>query len=146
MYRFNLQVLLDYRKHIEEGLQIELAQIQRVFERERQSLLSYQREKHHYEEELARREEHEILVSEALLYRDYLRGMRIKIREQRAVVAKVKVELDTKREALLEATKRRKVLEKIKERDWKRFMETVLKKERIFLDELGIRKYQREMN
>jgi DNA-directed RNA polymerase subunit N (RpoN/RPB10) len=35
---------------------------------------------------------------------------------------------------------------RIKENDWKRFMETVLKKERIFLDELGIRKYQREMN
>jgi flagellar FliJ protein len=146
MYRFNLQVLLDYRKHIEEGLQIELSQIQRVFEKEKQALLSYQREKHHYEEELARREEHEILVSEALLYRDYLRGMRIKIREQRAIVAKVKVALDTKREALLEATKKRKVLERIKEKDWKRFMETVLKKERIFLDELGIRKYQREMN
>jgi len=143
MYRFNLQVLLDYRVRIEEGLQIELSQIQRILEEEKGLLLSYQREKYHYEEELVKREEGAIDVNQSLLYRNYLRGMRIKIKEQREIVAKAKIDLDKKREELLEATKKRKVLEKVKEKGWKRFVGGLQKKERLLIDEVGIRKYQR---
>jgi flagellar FliJ protein len=143
MYRFNLQVLLDYRKRIEEGLQIELSQIRRSLEKEKQLLFSYQREKNYYEEELARREEKEINVNEALLYRDYLRGMRIRIKEQRERVVKLKMDFDKKQEELLEATKKRKVLEKVKEKDWKRFMKSLQAGERLVIDEVGIRKHQR---
>ncbi|KPJ58487.1 MAG: hypothetical protein AMJ42_03205 [Deltaproteobacteria bacterium DG_8] len=143
MYRFNLQVLLDYRKRIEEGLQIELSQIQRALEKEKQMLLSYQREKSHYEDELLRREEREINVNQAILYRDYLKGMRVKIRGQREIVAKIKVDLDKKQEELLDATKKRKVLEKVKEKGWKRFMDRLQRGERILIDGIGIRKYQR---
>jgi len=145
MYRFNLQVLLDYRKRIEEGLQIELSQVQRELEKEKQLLTAYQREKRYYEEELVRREEKEIDVSEALLYRDYLRGMRIRIKEQRDVVAKAKGDLDIKQNELLNATKKKKVLEKVKEKEWKRFKENLERKERTLIDEIGMRKYQRDM-
>ena len=143
MYRFNLQVLLDYRKRVEEGLQIELSQIQRALEKEKQMLLSYQREKSHYEDELLRREEREINVNQAILYRDYLKGMRVKIRGQREIVAKIKVNLDKKQEELLDATKKRKVLEKVKEKGWKRYMDRLQRRERILIDGIGIRKYQR---
>jgi len=145
MYSFNLQVLLDYRKRIEEGLQIELSQIQRTLEKEKRILLSYQREKRYYEEELVRREEREINVNEALLYRNYLRGMRVRIKGRREKVAKIKVDLDKKQVELFDATKKRKVLEKVKERGWKRFMDSLQRREALFIDEIGIRKYQREM-
>ena len=145
MYRFNLQVVLDYRKRIEEGLQIELSQIQRELEKEKQLFLAYRREKNYYEEELVKREEKEINVNEALLYRDYLRGMRIKIKEQRDIVAKAKGDFDIKQNELLNATKKRKVLEKVKEKEWKRFKENIERRERILVDEAGMRKYQRSM-
>ena len=145
MYRFNLQVLLDYKRHIEEGLQIELSHVQRKLEKERQLLISYQSEKSYYEEDLARREEREINVDEGILYRDYLRRMRIKIKKRREAVAEIRVELDKKREKLLDATKKRKALEKIKEKDWKRFLYKLKRRERLFIDEVGIRKYQRSM-
>ncbi|MBW2184246.1 MAG: flagellar export protein FliJ [Deltaproteobacteria bacterium] len=145
MYRFNLQVVLDYRKRIEEGLQIELSQIQRELEKEKQLFLAYRREKNYYEEELVKREEKEINVNEALLYRDYLRGMRIKIKEQRDIVAKAKGDFDIKQNELLNATKKRKVLEKVKEKEWKRFKENIERRERILVDEVGMRKYQRGM-
>jgi flagellar FliJ protein len=145
MYRFNLQVVLDYRKRIEEGLQIELSQIQRELEKEKQLFLAYRREKNYYEEELVKREEKEINVNEALLYRDYLRGMRIRIKEQRDIVAKAKGDFDIKQNELLNATKKRKVLEKVKEKEWKRFKENIERRERILVDEAGMRKYQRGM-
>ncbi|MCK5140300.1 MAG: flagellar export protein FliJ [Thermodesulfovibrionia bacterium] len=145
MYRFNLQVALDYRKRIEEGLQIELSQIQRELEKEKQLFLAYRREKNYYEEELVKREEKEINVNEALLYRDYLRGMRIRIKEQRDIVVKAKGDFDIKQNELLNATKKRKVLEKVKEKEWKRFKENVERRERILVDEAGMRKYQRSM-
>ncbi|MEE9505099.1 MAG: flagellar export protein FliJ [Thermodesulfobacteriota bacterium] len=145
MYRFNLQVALDYRKRIEEGLQIELSQIQRELEKEKQLFLAYRREKNYYEEELVKREEKEINVNEALLYRDYLRGMRIRIKEQRDIVVKAKGDFDIKQNELLNATKKRKVLEKVKEKEWKRFKENIERRERILVDEAGMRKYQRSM-
>ena len=143
MYRFNLQVLLDYRKRIEEGFQIELSLIQRELEDARQELLSSQQEKTHYEEELAEREAREINLHESILYRDYLRGIRKKIEEQRGRVATIKIKFDKKQEELLAATKNRKVLEKVKEKHANEFIQELEKKERAFVDEVGIRRYQR---
>jgi flagellar FliJ protein len=141
--RFNLQILLDYRKRIEEGLQIECSYIQKELESERQALLSCQQEKVRYEEELAEKESREVNLHESVLYRDYLRGMRKKIEELKNRVATKKVELDNKQEELLAATKNRKVLEKVKEKHAKAFMYELEKKERAFIDEVGIRRYQR---
>lgn len=143
MYRFNLQVLLDYRKRIEEGFQIELSLIQRELENARQELLSSQQEKTHYEEELAERESREVNLHESILYRDYLRGIRKKIEEQRGRVATIKIKFDKKQEELLTATKNRKVLEKVKEKHANEFIQELEKKERAFVDEVGIRRYQR---
>jgi len=145
MYRFNLQVLLDYRKRVEEGIQIELSHIQRAFEREKKQLIAFEEEKSHYEDELAKREEKRIDVEEGMLYRDYLKGMRIKIRKQRDMVAKVLSELDTKRNELLSATKKRKVLETIRSNDWKRFVKVLARREGMVMDEIGIRKYTRHI-
>ncbi|MDX1778030.1 MAG: flagellar export protein FliJ [Thermodesulfobacteriota bacterium] len=145
MYRFNLQVLLDYRKRIEEGLQIECSHIQQELETERQALLSCQQEKVRYEEELAEKESREVNLQESVLYRDYLRGMRKKIEELKNRVATKKIELDNKQEELLVATKNRKVLEKVKEKHAKEFMHELEKKERTFIDEVGIRRYQRSL-
>jgi flagellar FliJ protein len=143
VYKFNLQVLLDYRTRIEEGLQLELSHFQRELDNVKQLFFSYQKEKSYYEEELVKKEEKEIDLEEGLLYRDYLRGMRIRIGEQRELVAKAKIDFEKKQKELLEATKKKKVLEKVKEKDWKRFMVALERKERIMIDEMGIRRYQR---
>ena len=142
MYRFNLQVLLDYRKRIEEGLQIELSLIQRELENAKQALLSSRQEKAHYEEELAEREAREVNLQESILYRDYLKGVRRKIKEQSDRVSTVKIEFDKKQEELLAATKNRKVLEKVKEKHAREFLQEVQKQERAFVDEVGIRRFQ----
>lgn len=145
MYRFNLQILLEHRKRIEEGIQLELSRMQREFERERQRLAALKEEKDYYENELAAREEKRVDVDEGMLYRDYLKGMRMKIIKQKDIIAKIIPELDQKREALLTATKKRKVLEKIREKDWKQFLNRLEKREGMQLDEIGIRKYRRSV-
>ena len=94
-------------------------------------------------EELSRKETREVNLNESILYRDYLKGMRKKIKEQRDRVATIKIEMDAKQEELLAATKQRKVLEKIKEKHEKEFLDELQKKERAFADEVGIRRYQR---
>ena len=145
MYRFNLQVLLDYRKRVEEGIQIELSHVQRKLEEEKQLVISYREEKNFYEEELLRREEREIDVEEGILYRDYLKGMRAKIKKQEEIVTRMRVELDKKREELLAVTNNRKILEKVKEKDWEKFARELARREGMFIDEVGIRGYLRNM-
>ena len=126
-------------------MQLECSQIQRELESEKQALLSCQQEKARYEEELAEKESREVNLQESVLYRDYLRGMRKKIKELKNRVATKKVELDNKQEELLAATKNRKVLEKVKEKHAREFMHELEKRERRFVDEVGIRRYQRSL-
>ena len=145
MYRFNLQAVLNYRKRIEEGLQMELSGVQRELESAKQVFFAYQREKGFYEEELVKREAREVNIQESILYRDYLKGMTKKIKEQREIVAQAKIAVDKKQEELLIATKKRKVLEKVREKDMKEFMDGLEHKERLFTDEMGIRRYQRSV-
>lgn len=143
VYKFTLQVLLDYRKRIEEALQIDLSGTERELVREKQRLNSYQEEKCACEEELARREAREVNLSEGILYRDYLRGMRNKVKVQRERVATITMARDKKREELLAAAKKRKVLETVREKDFRRFLQGLEKRERLLIDEMGIRNYGR---
>ena len=145
MYQFNLQVVLDYRKRMEERMEIEFSHIKKALEKKKQMLLSSQTEKHRIEQELMHREEKRIDVNEAILYRDYLRGMRKRISEQRECVASTKKECDAKREELVAATKKKKVLEKVKDNDLKRFLQEAKRRERILIDEMGTRKYKRTL-
>jgi flagellar FliJ protein len=124
---------------------MELSRTQRELESVKQVLFGYQREKGYYEEDLVKREAREINIHESILYRDYLKGMSKKIKAQREIVAKAKIELDKKQEELLIATKKRKVLEKVREKHMKEFMDGLERKERIFTDEMGIRRYQRSV-
>ena len=143
MYRFNLEVVLNYRKRIEEGLQMELSGKQRELESAKQVFFALQREKGFYEEELVKREAREVNIHESILYRDYLKGMNKKIKAQKEIVAQEKIAVDKKQEELLIATKKRKVLEKVRERDREAFMDSLERKERIFTDEMGVRRYHK---
>lgn len=145
MYRFNLEVLLNYRKRTEEKLQMELSLKRREWESAQRVLLSYQREKSYYEDELMKRESREIDIHESILYRDYLKGMSRKIKAQREQSAEARIELEKKQEALMTATKKRKVLEKVREKQMKSWMDDLRRRERIFTDEMGIRRYQRDL-
>jgi flagellar FliJ protein len=142
VYRFNLQVVLDYRKLVEEKLQVELSEVERSLERAKQMLFSYERKKSSCAGELKRMEEKAIDVDTALLYRNYLKGIRIKISEQRDAVATIKIALEKKREELLSATTKKKIMEKIKEKGRSTYVVEQEKKERIIMDETAIKKYQ----
>jgi flagellar FliJ protein len=133
--------VLDYRKLLEERLQVELSQVERSLEHAKQMLFSYERKKSSCAGDLKRMEEKAIDVDTALLYRNYLKGIRIKIREQRDVVATIKIAVDKKREELLGATKKKKIMEKIKEKDRATYIVEQERKERTIMDETGIRKY-----
>jgi len=143
MYRFNLEAVLNYRQRIEEGLQMELSGVQRELESAKQVFFAYQREKGFYEEELVKREAREVKIHESILYRDYLKGMNKKITAQKEIVAQAKIAVDKKQEELLIATKKRKVLEKVREKHMKEFMDGLEHKERLFTDEISVQRYQK---
>ena len=71
--------------------------------------------------------------------------MRAKIKKQEEIVTRMRVELDKKREELLAVTKNRKILEKVKEKDWEKFARELARREGMFIDEVGIRGYLRNM-
>ena len=58
------------------------------------------------------------------------------IDKQIKVVKQLELETEDKREDLLEATKQRKIFEKLKEKDFERYKHTELKKEHVLIDEI----------
>jgi len=70
-------------------------------------------------------------------HRRYLMGMQRKAVELVAAVASVQKELETARQALAEAAKQRKVLEKLRERQEQRWREELSRKELIAADEVA---------
>ena len=143
MYKFSLEPVLNQRKLIEENLQKELAVFKKSLAEEKRKLRTYKRTKDKFLRKLQQKREESITISEMLLYVRFIERLSRDLEKQREKVLEVEKELDQKREALIEAMKNRKTLEKLKEKEWKTFRQQLTKKELDFLDEAAINRFHR---
>jgi flagellar protein FliJ len=76
---------------------------------------------------------------------EYSRALERKRDAQRKVLERLEETLRQKRGELLEATRRRKTLERLRERALIEYNETVRKEEGALIDEIAVRKYARSL-
>lgn len=72
------------------------------------------------------------------LYNDYLRLMSVKIAGAQALIKELEARYREKRNELIEAVKKRKVLERLNEKEWASFRKALEKKEQVFINEIAI--------
>ena len=137
MYKFNLQPLLNHRRYQEEILQKELAKSKKYLAEEQKKLRIIKQKKRDYSQELQQRQKNDGTVSELILYFRYLDRLSKDLDNQRQRVAIAEKQFNQKRKDLIEIMKKRKMLEKLKEKGWKSFQHRMLKKERDFMDEIA---------
>ncbi|MBW2412848.1 MAG: flagellar export protein FliJ [Deltaproteobacteria bacterium] len=142
MYRFNLESLLNYRRYQEELLQKELADSKNELVQQEQKL-------HHLKQawrasslDLHQRQKKGGPVSGLIVYFRYLDRLSMDIDNQKRQVVKCKKQFDRKRRELLEIIKKRKALEKLKEKGFLDYTQRMLKKERSFMDEAAATRYK----
>ena len=138
--RFRLEQVLTYRCDLEKLRKQDFAQARQAFDhasdnlmRSREHLVGVSREFSHRQTDL-------ISSEELRIYTDFFAFKREEIKRQQTEVEQLGDVLNQRRSDLVDATRDKKVLERLKERHEQEFRDMVSRKEQAFLDELSVQK------
>jgi flagellar FliJ protein len=141
MYQFKLEPLLNHRRYQEEVLQKELAGLKKRLQAEQHQLRNLKKKKRRNGQLLEARQKKGRPASELKLYVDFIDYLTAQMKIQAEQVVKAQHRCDATRQELLAAMKKRKVLEKLKEKGRRAYEQTQLKKERALLDDVAGHQY-----
>jgi flagellar FliJ protein len=145
MYRFKLETLLLHRRHQEEICQKELALNERLLTGERGKLRQQKREQRKNIQKLQAKQNMGISVSDIILSVNYLQQLSKDIEDQKKCVRAARQKVNKNRDELINIVKKRKTLEKLKEREWQTYQKKTLQYERIQMDEAASMRHARKM-
>ena len=141
MYNFNLEPVLKHRKLVEENLQKELAVLKLLLVNEREKLQTYKESRSKFLVELQRKQEEGTTISDVFLYLPFIEQLSKDIEKQNKTVSDLEKDVEQKRQDLVEATKKKKTLEKLKDKGLKAFKQEMIKKEQEFLNEVAVNRF-----
>ena len=144
MYRFNLEPVLNHLTLAEEKVQKELAIFKSVVDDEARKLMNYEEAQNRCLQELAKKQKQSITISVIALYRGFLDRISKDYDRQRERILEAEKRFDKKREDLIAAMKKKKTMEKLKERRLKAYGQVLMKKERDAVNEAAINGYNRK--
>ncbi|BBO66762.1 hypothetical protein DSCA_06920 [Desulfosarcina alkanivorans] len=144
MYTFKLQTVLDHRQFIEDNLKKEHARIRQQVVTEQQKLESLKRKEMETHAALKLEQEKGLSSAQVVAYHAYLKRLSDHMRTQKTVVCESRKTEAKKQDELLEAMKKRQILEKLKDQEHDRFNQMVLEKEMKFIDEIAVNQFVRK--
>jgi flagellar protein FliJ len=143
MFVFSLQPVLDYRKNIEEKILGEFSEKKRELGLEELKLQNLIKEWSNLIGELRKMQNKSLPVDDIARYVSYVEQVRENENKQNIVIAQVSDQLEAKRMELLEAVKKRKVIERLKERHAEEYENAARALEQKNSDEMAVLKFGR---
>ena len=144
-YEFKLQKVLDVRKVREDLIGARVAELERIIEAQKGHLLSLEKTKEGALVE--RREKREVnadfRVEEEMFYEWYLENLEKRVEIIKDSLKQLEEQMRKTREELMEAAIDRKVMEKLKDKDYENFKIEVARNDQRNLDEITIHRYKR---
>ncbi|HNR13746.1 MAG TPA: flagellar export protein FliJ [Thermodesulfobacteriota bacterium] len=144
VYRFALESLLGHRKFTEELFQKELAVLVRRFLEEQEDLLNLGRVRDSLVTAFELKQREAATISELLVYTTFLERVSKEFEKKSEQVAALESTISAKRNDLLEAMKKRKTLDRLKEKGLKAFIHEENSQEQKFINEVAIGQYCRK--
>lgn len=144
MFHFRFETLLNARRHAEECLQKELSEAQRTLADEQSVLKEKKKTRRQCLQEQRRKQRQGFRGPDMLLFQGYLQRLERDIDAQQRRVASAERKTGQKRQALIEAVKKRKILERLKEKDQESHRRALAEAERKFIDEVAARNFSSE--
>lgn len=141
MFNYHFQILLDHQKRLEEKLQIDFSDCQRRLEKESLVLDEYKDEVEGHVKELQSQIQEGTQIEKVVLYKNYIQKTIDLIDQKRKAIFALEGELEKAKKALIQASTKRKVLEKLREKARVSFTQKMEKAVRKFLDEVSLRRY-----
>jgi flagellar FliJ protein len=139
MYRFNLESLLNHRRYQEEVLQKELAGAKIRLAAEKDKLWILRQKKRKYVQQLQEKQTDGRPASEIKLFVDFVEQLSKEMEAQRQNVLQAERDFNLKRQDLIAAMKKRKTLDRLKEKGLQAYEKEQFKKERSLMDEVASR-------
>jgi flagellar FliJ protein len=137
VYHFKLEPLLNHRRYQEEILQKELAGVKKRLQSEQAQLRVLKKKKRQTLQLLHARQKQGGAASELKLCVDFIDHLSAEMKTQREKIMQTQRQFDSIHQALLAAMKKRKTLEKLKEKDRRAYEQSQMKKERHLLDDVA---------
>ena len=143
-FNFSLEALLNHRRHHEEIIQKELAVCGCRVRDEKTMLLRIQQDKDRAYAEIHQKQLRGIAISEHIVYANFLEGLARNMVAQQEKIEDAERQFAQKREELIEAVKKRKTIENLKEKGLAAYSRELLKLDQDFLDEVAICRFHNE--
>lgn len=141
---FKLEPLLDYRKRLEEISLKEFAVVLKTLDEEEGKLsLLNEMCKKSFDDLDRLKEEGASSAEDFNMHYSYIAGLKLHIKGQEAIIKTVRTDFEAKRNDLIEASKRKKVVETIKERNLREHVRTAEKEEQKISDDLTSSRFKR---
>ncbi|MDK2896262.1 MAG: Flagellar FliJ protein [Candidatus Atribacteria bacterium] len=144
-YQFKLQKVLDTRKIRQELIETKLVELERLAgsQKEHLKLVLHQREKMAVERS-EERQTGEIVVDTEVFYQQYLEVLTRKAEEIKRYLFELEERIKETKKELLQASMERKIVEKLKDKDYQSFVLDLERNNQKQLDEVAIQSFRRD--
>ena len=141
MYHFNLESLLNHRRYQVDVLQKELADLKIRLDAEKDKLWLLRQKKRKTVLLLQEKQTDGRPASEIKLYIDFVEQLSITMEAQKQNVLEAERNFNQKRQELVAAMKKRKILDRLKAKGLQAYEQKQLKEERNLMDEVAAHQF-----
>ncbi len=142
-FKFSLEALLNHRLHHEEVVQKELAVCECRVREEKAVFRRLQEDKDRVIREFDQKQLQGLCISEHIVYDRFIECLTRKLAVQHEKVMASETEYARKRDELIEAVKKRKTIEKLREKKLAVFTGNLMRLNQEFLDEVAISRFNK---
>jgi len=143
MFKFRLQTVLEYRTILEEKTLFRFSEAARCLDKEKRQLELLEQEKFHLVGILKDTQKNANPVENITLLVRYIGELRKRENRQQEIIREASLDLETKRKELLESVQKRKILEKLREKNLEDYQHHLADNDRKVMDEMGITRFGR---
>ena len=144
VFRFRYEALLSYKRHLKEKAEIDLSRAQRQLGLSRDSLDNYRSKLQRANRHLGAGMKNRMLSRELKNHSDYVTGLNGKIAAQEVDITEQEKIVQVKTDILLDKRKQYKAVEKLKERDLKKWNYQQQLMERKMMNEVAVIRHGKE--
>ena len=141
MFQFDLEAVLQYRVRIEEQCQLALAEAAKRLQDAMDVLEGLQKEKNDLIRQLAKIQQKALTSDVIERHFTFIEYLKSKEENQEAIIINMREEVSSKRGDLLEAAKKRKTMEVLREKKMEAYVSEMAAKDRKELDDFAVIKF-----
>jgi flagellar FliJ protein len=138
--------LLNWKRDLEEYSQMRLAERMKQLKKQEEEIQELAQKRVKNDQELHRKMKKRILIGEYLIHKQFGENSYDDLLSKEGLKKRIEGEIEGERENLIGLMKERKMLEKIKGRRLRKFLDQMEKSEQKKVDEMVIQKYPNRSN